>query len=216
MFEEFWKLIPEKYPMKELDTGVLSCLRAQGMLFQVSGWDAEGLGRISRMQASGFFGLMKMDTLIVNPTEIDMPLLSYDRIFAMGNDTLIFEVYDTFLQQRELPAAAMAKAQGSGIPEHDMGAHWYDPIKLPVSFAKKGKKRQTPEFNRLAEEFLRGYLSDCGDAPVCDPAAKREKASVYVEGLLSNGGPSTDVFQKALGAEKTAELFRKILFGIEE
>jgi hypothetical protein len=42
-----------------------------------------------------------------------------------------------------------------------------------------------------------------------------KKASLYVEGLLKNGGPSTDVFKKALGVEKTAELFRKILFATE-
>jgi hypothetical protein len=49
------------------------------------------------MKASGFFGLMRMDTLIINPTEIDLPLYSYDRIFAMGNDTLIVELYDTLI-----------------------------------------------------------------------------------------------------------------------
>ena len=34
-------------------------------------------------------------------------------------------------------------------------------------------------------------------------------------GLLKNGGPSTDVFKKELGEEKTEQLFRKFLFGIE-
>ena len=46
-----------------------------------------------------------------------------------------------------------------------------------------------------------------------DAAKKQEKASVYVEGLLEKGGPSTDVFKKALGDEKTGLLFRKYLFG---
>lgn len=36
----------------------------------------------------------------------------------------------------------------------------------------------------------------------------------YAEGLLANGGPSTDVFKKQFGDEKTAELFRKVLFGV--
>jgi hypothetical protein len=40
-------------------------------------------------------------------------------------------------------------------------------------------------------------------------------AAVYVNGLLEKGGPSTDVFKKELGVEKTTKLFRKILFGIE-
>ena len=44
---------------------------------------------------------------------------------------------------------------------------------------------------------------------------KREKTNAYVEGLLRNGGPSTDVFKKALGEQKTAELFKTVLFGTE-
>ena len=34
-----------------------------------------------------------------------------------------------------------------------------------------------------------------------------------VNGLLEKGGPSTDVFKKELGEEKTAQLFREVLFG---
>ena len=62
-------------------------------------------------------------------------------------------------------------------------------------------------------EYLAAYLEDAAEADYCEPAGKKEKASVYVEGLLTNGGPSTDVFKKGIGDEKTAELFRNILFG---
>ena len=48
-----------------------------------------------------------------------------------------------------------------------------------------------------------------------DKLEKQRKASVYVEGLLENGGPSTDVFVKGLGHERTARLFRHILFGTQ-
>ena len=44
---------------------------------------------------------------------------------------------------------------------------------------------------------------------------KMKKASIYVEELIKNGGPSTDAFKKAIGEEKTAELFRKVLFATE-
>ena len=44
---------------------------------------------------------------------------------------------------------------------------------------------------------------------------KKEKTVFYVEGLLSSGGPCTNVFKKNLGEEKTAEVFRKYLFGTE-
>jgi hypothetical protein len=49
---------------------------------------------------------------------------------------------------------------------------------------------------------------------VADVAKKKELSKKYVEGLLREGGPSTGVFKKALGEEKTAKLFREVLFGI--
>ena len=62
---------------------------------------------------------------------------------------------------------------------------------------------------------MQAYPDTAGTAAPCDPVAKKEKADFYVEGLLTNGGPCTDVFKKSIGNEKTAEVFRKYLFGTE-
>ena len=188
-------------------------LKVSGMKFQIRSYHAKGLGHVSAMIASGFFGLMKMDTLIINPTEVDMPLFSYDRVLAMGNDTLIFELYDTFLGQTDMSALDGVKTSAAYLPDHDLGEHWYDSIKLPQSLSKKGKKGQSQSFDTTATHYLVQYLATAKTAALCDPEKKREKASVYVEGLLKNGGPSTDVFKKGIGEEKTAELFRRVLFG---
>ena len=64
-------------------------------------------------------------------------------------------------------------------------------------------------------QYMNAFLADARLAAPCQADAKREKASVYVEGLLSNGGPSTDVFKKSIGEEKTAQLFREVLFGTQ-
>jgi len=213
MTNQLLNAIAAAYPLTEADAGAYARLKANGMKFSIRAYRAEGLGWVSVMTAAGFFGLMKMDTIIVNPTEIDMPLLSYDRVYAMGNDTLIYELYDTMTAKSSLAATAAAKHQGAALPDHDLGSHWYDSIKLAESLSKKGKKQHTAAFDALTGAYLDAYLSDCAGAPGCDADAKREKASVYVEGLLTHGGPSTDVFKKAIGEEKTAYLFRHILFG---
>lgn len=213
MINQMIETIGQIYPLTAKDTKGYDGMKASGMKFSIRAYDAKGLGTVSVMQAQGFFGLMKMDTLIINPTEIDMPLLSYDRVLAMGNDTLIYELYDTFVEAHALPAVEAALAQGKDLPAHDVGSHWYDSIKLAVSVAKKGKKKDRDGFDALAFGYMQGFLADCGAAAACDAAAKRDKASTYVEGLLSHGGPSTDVFKKAIGDEKTAELFREVLFG---
>lgn len=204
--------IQEKYPLTAIDAGEFAQLKANGMTFTVQAFHAEGLGHVSVMRAKGFFGLMRMDTLIINPVEIDLPLYSYDRIFAMGNDTLIVELYDTLVGAYDTDALARVKNGYADLPERDPGTHWYDSIKLPESISKKGKKSHTPRMDQLTKEHFAAYLSSDA-ASVSDQETKRQKASVYVEGVLKNGGPSTDVFKKALGEEKTAALFREILFG---
>lgn len=214
MIQSMLRTITEQYHLNALDTGAYQTLKANGMTFKIWAFRAEGLGHVSAMEASGFFGLMKMDTLIITPTEVDMPLLSYDRVHAMGNDTLIFELYDTLLGEKQLADTAAVKTGAANLPDHDLGAHWYDSIKLPESLSKKGKKPQTPAFDQVTRDYLKAFLADAKHASACNDAdSKREKASVYVEGLLTHGGPSTDVFKKGIGEEKTADLFRRILFG---
>lgn len=208
-------VIAKSFPLTELSCGEYKKMKVSGMTFQIRRFYAEGLGAVSEMVAKGFFGLMKMDTLIITPTEKDMPLFSYDRVYAMGNDTLIFELYDTLLGQVDFSALEQVKQDAQYLPDHDLGQHWYDSIKLPVSLSKKGKKAQTPGFDATVMHYLVKFLETAQTAPVCEAAPKREKASVYVEGLLKNGGPSTDVFKKGIGDEKTGELFRKILFATQ-
>ena len=206
--------IAEKYPLKAIDAGEFFSLSAAGMKFEISAYYAEGLGHVSLMNAKGFFGLMKMDTLIINPIELDLPLYSYDRIFAMGNDTLIVELYDTLLGDYSEAGMQEVKARGgySSLTERDPGEHWYDSIKLPSSISKKGKKKQTALMDSLTEQHFEAYIAS-SSAPVTDKAAKQAKASVYVNGLIEKGGPSTDVFKKSIGEEKTRALFENILFG---
>ncbi len=213
MTDKLLNILAKKYPLTALPIGEMASMKASGMKFSIQAYHAAGLGHVSVMRAKGFFGLMKMDTLIINPTEVDLPLYSYDRIFAMGNDTLIVELYDTMLVNTDMGGLNAVKEQYNTLPERDPGEHWYDDIKLAESISKKGKKC-TAQFDEMTVAHFNAYLS----APAKqteNKEAKREKASYYVEGLLEKGGPSTDVFKKSIGVEKTAALFRKVLFGTQ-
>ena len=211
MTERIINEIKTKYNLVPQDPGEYSKLKAKGMKFDINAYKAEGLGWVSVMKAKGFFGLMKMDTVIVVPEDTDLPLYSYDRINAMGNDTLIVELYDTMLGDLPFDSLESVKSRYADVPERDPGIHWYDSIKLESSISKK---LNTPRdrLDSLALEHLAAYLALPSD-PVADKEAKRLKSKVYVEGLLENGGPSTDVFKSEIGEERTAYLFRNVLFG---
>ena len=209
--------VNSEFPLTEKAVGEFANVKAKGMKFQIKQYEAKGLGNVSVMEAKGFFGLMQMDTLIINPVEKDLPLFSYDRVLAMGNDTLIIELYDTFLEKQDMSELALWKIENGNLPEHDLGSHWYDSIKLSESVSKKGKKTHSFSFDKFTAVYFDKFISGNGaKISVSDSKAKKEKASVYVEGLLSNGGPSTDVFKKEFGEAKTAKLFRKVLFGTEK
>ena len=217
VMQQMLEKVNKEFPLMEKSVGEFANIKAKGMKFQIKQYEAKGLGNVSVMEAKGFFGLMQMDTLIINPVEKDLPLLSYDRVLAMGNDTLIIELYDTFLEKQDISELGLWKEENRNLPEHDLGKHWYDSIKLAESVSKKGKKEHSREFDKFTAIYFDKFLnSNVAKVAANDIKAKTEKASVYVEGLLSNGGPSTDVFKKEFGEAKTAKLFRKILFGTEK
>ena len=214
MINKIIENISNKYELKEIEVNDFSSFKASGMKFKVHAYKVEGLGHLSVMEASGFFGLMKMDTVILVPFNKDLPLYSYDRIFAMGNDTLIVELYDTCINKNDYTRLKEIKDKFAYLTERDPGKHWYDSIKLNESISKIGKKKNSKEFDTFALEHLIEFLSIESNL-LLDISKKKELTNNYVEGLLKNGGPSTDVFVKMFGLEKTKELYRTVLFGLD-
>ena len=89
-------------------------------------------------------------------------------------------------------------------------------MRVGTPIIKKGRKTHVEAFARAQDAYLAAYLRACQAAPACDPVQKREKARVYSEGLLTQGGPATDPVKKSLGEEATAAFFRKTLFGTDD
>ena len=75
-------ILNQSFALEKKSAGEFEKIKVSGMNFTIERYWAKGLGNVSVMRAAGFFGLMKMDTFIINPTECDMPLFSYDRVFA--------------------------------------------------------------------------------------------------------------------------------------
>ena len=189
----------------------------------VKQYSIDGVGNMAVQNAKAMFGLMKMDMMCITPIDRDLPLFSFDIIDAMGNYTLIIEIYDVMLEKNEknqklLETLEGIKAEYADLPDNDLGEHWYDNIKCAACVSKKGKKKDIAEkCDELYGRYLDAYLSAASEMDeVADKAEKRALSDSYVQGLLDNGGPSTDQFVKMLGLEKTTEYFKKIIFGTAE
>lgn len=216
--EQMLSALQRAFPLRELPLGANARLRVRPMTFELRQFKAEGVGNLSLMKGTAMLGLMRMETLIFIPTLRDAPLFSYDRIQAMGSDTLIAEWYDTFVAP---PDAALLKtleaprAMLSAVPAHALGAHWYDPLKLPASCAYRGRGC-ADAYRAYKEDALSRYITVIRRSPAVDEPAKKRRTALYVNGLFEHGGPSTDAFVKALGKEKAKTLFDTVIFGLED
>ena len=216
MTSKILDLIRENHALSSKSVGEFKTFKAKGMTFTCEAFDAKGLGHVSVMRAKGFFGLMKMDTLVIAPTCVDLPLLSYDRIYAMGNDTLIIELYDTMGEKKvDVSSIRDLKSKFADLPERfgegEEPKHWYDDIRLPETTSKKGKGAHSASFDEYTLAYISQYLNLLGDN--CDVNEKIARTEVYATGLITQGGPATDVFKKEFGEEKTGEIIRGVLFG---
>ena len=204
------------FPLEEKSTEEFSKLKVGPMKFSIEHWDGGVLGNVSYMAASGMMGLMKMETLIINPVKADLPLLSLDTVLAMGKLTVIAEVYDTTINGFDEKPCLAVKEALSSHPDRPEVQNWYDDIKLSCSWGKKTGKKALESLEKGLSDYVNAYLSVVQKTPEL-PAdllpKKREKADAYINGLLEYGGPSTDVFVKNLGKEKTEKLFHEVLFG---
>ena len=216
--DEALQRINARFPLTKRDAGEYARFSASPLAVTLDWYEANGLGNVSVLHGKAMLGLMRMDTLVINSVERDVPLFSYDYISAMGNHTLLVEYYDTLLAPAAFdPSTLQAVRDGiATLPDHDLGEHWYDYMKLPASFAKRTKKAALPRLNGAFLSALDAYLALAGQKPLlseADMRQKQDKAAAYVEGLLEKGGPSTDAFKQALGGEKTEDLFTRIVFG---
>jgi hypothetical protein len=216
MIHQILDLVKSNYALTKKDIGEFEAFKVKGMKFTCQAYDVSGLGHISVMQAKGFFGLMKMDTIVIAPIDKDLPLFSYDRIYAMGNDTLFIEFYDTMSENKLdiSPLTAISKKYAYLPDRFEKGKepkHWYDDIRLPETVNKKGKKKNSKDFDAYTLESFFAYLEL--DAEICDKEEKLARTRVYANGLITNGGPAVNVFKKEMGEEKAAKVIHTVLFG---
>lgn len=217
MTEELIKRFNELFSVTKVDCGEYETCKVFPIKFHVEAFDFENFGRVSVMNGSALFGLMKMETVMIAPKYIDHPVASCDIIRVAGNTTGIVELYNTMLSEDafdEKPFNFINEKYAS-ITDYETKPAWSDDIKLKCSFAKKAKKGDT-NLENYFKEYFDCLFSSFEKAPKCDHEQKNAKNSKYVESLLANGGVATDKFIKKYGQKKTNELFRTILWGTTE
>lgn len=171
MISQLLETINSKYPLSSRGSAGFDGIKVKGMTFNISSYEAEGLGHVSTMQSKGFFGLMQMDTLIITPIDTDLPIYSYDRIKAMGNDKLYIEVYDTVINKPSFAPMDSVKQKYSDLPKANLGKQWYEDIRLPQTATYSGKRTDSDRFDSMALEYMKAFRVEFY-SPVTPPAVR--------------------------------------------
>lgn len=213
--EKYIEIVNLGFPVVEQDTGEYSKMKISGMNFDIRSFEAQGLGHVSVMKAKGFFGLMQMESLMITPFEKDAPLFSTEFIKIGGRIKYLVEIYNTLNGECDIEPIKKIDTSDSDFEHGKAKSNWYDNLKL-YSLSLSCKKKSENKMRRLSEEFIEKYIAASHLAKNTEDMALKKKNTLYfVDGLLNNGGPATDVFVKSLGKEKTADILHNVLFGTE-
>ena len=174
------------------------------------------------MRMNAFMGLMKMETIVIAPTKVDMPLFNVDWVSAFGTETLIAELYDT--QVEPWPGEAQKKFEEIqeeylDVEDNESGEHWYDSVLYPVSIHKKGKGL-TDRFNDAAKDYIDLFAAELAElsepaAGKCPADLKRARVGDFARTLVENDGPAVNMMAKLFGEETMRRIVLKHMYGVE-
>ncbi len=208
--------LERNFAMEQEKLGADACLSAKGMTFETERWKILGVGNLCVMRMKAFLGLMRMETVIIAPTDVDAPLFNLDWVNAFGTETQVAELYDTQLvpwPSECHEAFELAYAQYSDLPDAPAGdPRWYDDILYPCSFHKKGM-RLTERLSNAAQDYLAVYTDLLAGTPVCDSAKKAAKVQAFAEKLFEEGGPAVDQVIRLFGKQTAKRLVLQHMYG---
>ena len=205
MVNTILETLNKSFPFIQKDIPSYANQKVGMMDIHIDQYEIQGVGNLSVLKGEAKQFGMKMDTLVLVPLEKDAPLYSYDRIYAMGMDTCIVEVYDTLLD-KENPIFIKHNETMNQIKESftmdtvmDLGTHWYDSLKLPSSFSHKGENTYSKQYDSMVQMHFDAYIQMLHQVNQCNPVEKKTISRKYVNGLFEYGGPATDEYVKSIG-----------------
>ncbi len=211
--------LKQNYTVTPRDVGDYKEMKIYGLMkFHVEQYDIEEIGNLSVMRVN--MGFMQMATVVITPRDKNLPLLSADYMYIMGNRKCYLEFYDVVKEKDDqyqglLTALKEAQSKYEHLEDIVPSAAWYEHL-LTVTTYKAGDRSADMELQGLLVDSISSYLEQSKQFPLLDEQSKQEKVAItmeYTDGLIEKGGISTDVFKDALGVEETKKFFDTVFFG---
>ena len=211
--------IEKNYTVKPIDAGEYDEMTIYGIMkFDVEQYYIEELGNLSIMKVN--MGFMQMATFVITPQDKNMPLMSIDYMYILGNRKCYIEFYDVVESKDDTYMTLMdslTKVEDSYayLDNIETSDAWYAHL-LTVAIYKGGGSENDAKFKELLTDSLSTYLEHSRNLPVLSADERARKLALtveYTDGLIEKGGISTDVFKDSLGAEETKKFFDSTFFG---
>ena len=211
------ELLSQSYTLEPTDLGSDARLAKKGFTFETEAYEIRELGHLCIMRMKAMFGLMKMETTVLSVTCRDMPLINFDRIIALEEETQMVELYDTQLsfEPHDLfDAFLQIQERDADLLDYSSGEeHWYDEILYPCSYRKTGKGVST-RLEKAAADCAEAYLSLIAATPACDPVEKQRKIQTFAETLFAHGGPAVNQVTRLFGRKTAERLIVHHMYGV--
>jgi len=211
--------VKKNHTVTEIPAGEYQEMTAMGVLkFHAKQYDIEGVGNLSTMTVNA--GVMQMATIVFTPLKKDIPLLSCDYMYILGNRKSYLELYDLVNDRDDVYESLLSEYQTvqdryNAIPDTEASKAWYTDLLTIVTY-KASKKSDDAALQQLLLDTVGVYLNQAdayAEMPAEAQAAKRELIKTYSDDLIDQGGVSTDFFKQSFGADATRDFFDKVFFG---
>lgn len=205
------------FNLEQKDIGQDGFLAKRGIALTTETFDIAGAGHLCVMRMKAFAGLMRMETVIIAPTQVDAPLFNIDWVRVAGKETLVAELYDVSLNPwpDEYAAEFMRiREQYDDLPDSpDPDPHWYDEILYPCSSHKQGR-RIGMRLTNMAQDYLASYAALLHTLPACDVEQKTANIRAFAERLYADGGTSVKTITELFGQETAERLIVHCMYGV--
>lgn len=214
-------LIRENYEVKELETDGFDNITVQNMNYSAKQYEVKGVGNLFIMVCKES-EMIQMDSFVITPYYKNLPLFSTDYMYMKERRTFLNEIYNLGVNEDDLynkyiEKFSKTRDKYNNLIDMPTKKCWYDEIR-PVYIAKNTESDKDDEIIEIFIENLKTYIDMEKETLLLSEEEYKNKwikTDEYVNGLIDNGGVSTDVFKAALGAEKTREFFNRVFFATE-
>jgi hypothetical protein len=209
----------KEHTVTPVDPGEYKEMTIYGIMkFHVEQYDIENVGNLSVMRVN--MGVMQMATVVITPQDKNLPLLSADYMYILGNRKSYLEFYDVVAEKDDqylklLEDLAAVQKNYDHLQNIETTPAWYQHL-LTVTSYKGGDSKADKDLVAMLVDSLHVYLENGKTFPLLseEEAAEKQRITVeYTDGLIEKGGISTDVFKKELGNEETKKFFDQVFFG---